>query len=223
MPQATPFSKETFSFLSGLAKNNNRDWFNDNKQRFKDHVEAPFINMLEGLAIRLQDAERPLTGGKSTLFRLNRDVRFTEDKSPYKTTISGLLTPSGTKSELAGVVYLQLGATGGFSIAGYYNLKPKQLGPMRDAMIERAEAFDQVLSALSAAGRRLDDSMTLSSMPKGFTEHSDHRHADVIKLKSLMVREDLPKKTWLSGEAVDRVEKLARDCMPLLRFAEPAR
>lgn len=217
------FSDSTFQFFQGLSENNEKEWFNDHKQTFKDEVEAPFIALLEALTFRLEDAERSLRGGKQTVFRLNRDVRFSDDKSPYKTNISGVLTPTGTKSELAGVVYVQLGKDGGFTIAGFYNLSPKQLGPMRDAMIERADEFDGVLHALKSAGRRLDQSMALSSMPKGFTEHGEHRHAEVIKLKSLMVREDLPKEAWLCGDVVDHVEKLAREAMPLLRFAEPAR
>ncbi|MEL7255234.1 MAG: DUF2461 domain-containing protein [Pseudomonadota bacterium] len=217
------FSKASFDFLAGLEKNNDREWFNANKSRFKADVEAPFIDLLEALSNRLTDAKRPLMGGKTTLFRMNRDVRFSEDKSPYKTSVGGLLSPSGTKSEMAGIVYVHLDTAGGFAAAGYYNLSPKQLWPMRDAMVERAEAFDQVLSALQGSGRDLDRSMSLTAMPKGFSDHAEHRHAEVIKLKSLMVRHDLTKAAWLSGDVVDDVEALARDAMPLLTFAEPGR
>ncbi|MEO1346274.1 MAG: DUF2461 domain-containing protein [Pseudomonadota bacterium] len=223
MPLSNGFSEASFGFLSELQQNNERDWFNAHKKRFKSDVEAPFVDLLEALSNRLADAKRPLQGGKATMFRMNRDVRFSEDKSPYKTNMGGLLSPTGTKSELAGIVYVHLDATGGFAVAGFYNLSPKQLGPMRDAMIERADAFDNVLSALRTTGRELDRSMSLSSMPKGFTEHADHRHADVIKLKSLIVRQDIPEEDWLSGDVIDHVEALSRDCIPLLTFAEPAR
>ncbi|MEM1377828.1 MAG: DUF2461 domain-containing protein [Pseudomonadota bacterium] len=223
MPLSNGFSEASLGFLSELQQNNNRDWFNANKKRFKSDLEAPFIDLLEALSNRLTDAKRPLMGGKSTMFRMNRDVRFSEDKSPYKTNVAGLLSPTGTKSELSGIVYVHMDATGGFAVAGFYNLSPKQLGPMRDAMVERADAFDEVLSSLRSTGRELDRSMSLSSMPKGFTENAEHRHAEVIKLKSLMVRQEIPKKDWLSGDVIDHIEALARDCMPLLTFAEPAR
>jgi uncharacterized protein (TIGR02453 family) len=216
------FTAKTFAFLEGLAANNDRDWFNDHKSEFKEYGETPFAALLEALTNRLSDADRPLSGGKATMFRMNRDVRFSEDKSPYKTAISGMLTPSGTKEELAGIVYLHLDAEGGFAAAGYYNLSPKQLGPMRDAIMERAEAFDAVRAALTEAGRDLDRSMALTAMPKGFADQAEHRHADVLKLKSLMVREDLPKVAWTSGDVADRVERLARDAMPLMTFAKPA-
>ncbi|MEM6482817.1 MAG: DUF2461 domain-containing protein [Pseudomonadota bacterium] len=223
MSSAPVFSSAAFEFLPDLEANNNREWFNANKPRFQDLLERPFIALLEALSNRLVDAKRPIYGGKQTLFRMNRDTRFSDDKSPYKTNLSGVLTPSGTKSESTGLLYIQLGAAGGFSVSGYYNLSPKQLGPMRDAMIEQPARFESVLKSLSDSGRAFDTSMSLSSMPKGFTEHGDHPFADYIKLKSLMVREDLPKAAWLDGSCVDILEGLARDTMELLSFTQPGR
>ncbi|MEM8553029.1 MAG: DUF2461 domain-containing protein [Pseudomonadota bacterium] len=218
----TGFTQDSFKFLAGLKSNNDRDWFNDNKSVFTTKLEAPFAELLEALSDRLSDALQPLRGGKSTMFRMNRDVRFSNDKSPYKTAVSGLLTPSGKKAEANGVCYVHLDATGGFSAVGYYSLSPKQLGPMRDAIIDRADEFDDVMAKLKRAKRRLSDDDMLSAMPRGFSQHADHRHADALKLKSLMIVETLPKSAWLSGDVVDRIEKLARDGMPLLTFAQPA-
>lgn len=217
------FSIESFAFLDGLAVNNNREWFNEHKKTFKTALEAPFIDLLGALSNRLEDAPRPLSGGKQTMFRFNRDVRFSEDKSPYKTNVSGLLTPSGTKSELAGLVYLHLEADVGFVSAGYFNLSPKQLLPVREAMIESAERFDIVLESLAKCDRHLADYGSLSSMPRGFSEHAAHRHAEHIKRKSILIKEDIPTKDWISGAVIDTAERLARDAMPLLSFAQSAR
>ncbi|MEM6637423.1 MAG: DUF2461 domain-containing protein [Pseudomonadota bacterium] len=223
MSSAPVFSSSAFEFLAELQANNNREWFNANKPRFQEAVERPFIALLEALSNRLVDAKRPIYGGKQTMFRMNRDTRFSQDKSPYKTNISGVLTPTGAKSVLTGLLYIQLGAEGGFSVSGYYNLSPKQLGPMRDAMVEQPDRFENVLKSLSDSGRAFDTSMSLTSMPKGFTEHADHPFADYIKLKSLMVREELPRAAWLDGSCVDIVEAHARDTMELLSFTQPAR
>lgn len=217
------FSEAGFAFLSELRDNNNREWFNTNKARFKRELEGPFIALLEAVTTRILDARRPLSGGKSTVFRMNRDVRFSEDKSPYKTNLSGLLTPSGTKSEVAGLLYIHLEHNGGFACAGFFNLSPKQLGPIRDAMIERAEKFDAVVESVRASGRDFADYGTLTSMPKGFAEHVDHRHAEHIKRKSLLIKEDLPLHAWIKGDVPEIAAKLAIDAMPLLTFAEPAR
>jgi len=217
------FSKESFAFLRGLEQRNDREWFNENKPRFQTHLEEPFINLLETLSERLSDTPLPLSGGKSTVFRMNRDVRFSKDKSPYKTSMSGMLTPSGNKSESQGVLYLQLQKGGGFVAAGFYNLSPTQLIPIRDAMVEREKQFDAVLTSLSKAGRSLDDMHVLSSMPRGYSQYDEHRHASHLKRKSLLVTEELSEEDWVSGDAIGRAEKLARDTMPLLRFQNPGR
>lgn len=222
-PAMTRFTDDSFRFLTDLAANNTRDWYMENKQRHRDHLQLPFASLLEALSNRLTDARRPVSGDKSTMFRLNRDVRFSENKAPYKTNVSGLLTPSGTKSQASGLVYIHLEPKASFVAAGFFKLSPKQLAPMRDAMIERADQFDTVLDALAASDRVLADMGGLSAMPRGYAQHAVHRHADHIKRTSLIVREDLPDALWLSGAVTDRIEQLARDAMPLLTFQDPAR
>jgi uncharacterized protein (TIGR02453 family) len=217
------FDARSFAFLETLAAHNDRDWFVANKAVFATSLEQPFIHLLETLSNRLADAPRPLSGSKATVFRMNRDVRFSEDKRPYKTNLSGLLTVSGTKKEAGGIVYVQLDASGGFAAAGYYGLSPAELGPIRDAMIARAGDFAAIKAGLAQAGRDLDRSDSLTAMPKGFADHADDPHAAEIRLKSLILREDLGRDLWLSGAVTDRVERLARDAMPLLAFAGAAR
>lgn len=217
------FDARSFAFLESLAANNARDWFTANKGVFTTRLEGPFIHLLETLGNRLADAPRPLSGGKATMFRMNRDVRFSADKRPYKTSLSGLLTPSGTKAEAGGLVYVQIDATGGFAAAGHYGLSPSELGPMREAMIARAGEFAAIKAGLAQAGRELDRSDSLTAMPKGFAEHAAHPHAAEIRLKSLILRKALGRELWLSGEVVEKVERLARDAMPLLAFAGAAR
>jgi uncharacterized protein (DUF2461 family) len=86
-------------------------------------------------------------------------------------------------------------------------------------MVETPEGFDLVKESLAKAGRDLDRTDSLTSMPKGFSQHSEHRHAAEIRLKSLMVRQPLPMESWLADDVADHVEKLARDAAPLLAFA----
>ena len=216
------FTAKSFEFLEGLAANNDKEWFHAHKDDFVEYCETPFIALLEALSNRLSDADYPLEGGKKTMFRMNRDVRFTEDKRPYKTSVSGLLTPSGSKSEDRGLLYIHFDAEGGFTATGFHTMSPKRLAPIRQAMIDRADEWDAVKESLDAAGRSLERDDSLTAMPKGFTDHDDHRHAEDIKLKSLIVREDLPKVAWTSGDVIDRIESLARDAQKLLTFEAPA-
>jgi uncharacterized protein (DUF2461 family) len=87
-------------------------------------------------------------------------------------------------------------------------------------MVARAEDFDSLKSQLKQAGRDFDRSDSLTAMPKGFAEQSVHRHAAEIRLKSLIIREDFSHEDWLSGDVIDKVERLARDAMQLLTFAD---
>lgn len=70
----------------------------------KRHLQDPFEALLEGVTAKLAGTEIPLKGGRQTTFRMNRDVRFSNDKRPYHEHVSGVLTPSGTKAEAAGVL-----------------------------------------------------------------------------------------------------------------------
>jgi len=213
------FGIETFHFLEELEAHNERQWFTSNKEIFTQWLEEPFIHLLEETSERLRNAAISLSGGRSTVFRMNRDIRFSADKSPYKTNLSGLLTPSGTKKEAGSIVYLQLDTFGGFAAAGLYGLTPAQLGPIREAMLERADAFQSVKDALKEAGRDLDRSDSLTSMPKGFSEHALHPHAAELRLKSLIVRKNLSREDWLGEKVAGMVAALAGDAMPLLSFA----
>ena len=212
------FSKASFDFLIALEANNNRDWFQANKSTHKDHLETPFVALLEALTNRLEDAKRPLIGSKKTMFRLHRDTRFSENKTPYKTAGSGMLTPTGVKGDGKGLLYLHCAAGGGFLGTGFYGQSPKELGPKRQSMIDQEDEFSDVLDGLKAKGRALDMSMSLTSMPRGFAQHTDHPHASYIKLKSYIVRQDLTEADWTTGDVIDKAEALARDSMGLLSF-----
>jgi len=216
------FTKDSFVFFEELVENNNREWFHAHKKDFQDKIERPLLDLLDMLSHRLSDAEVPLRGGAKTTFKMNRDVRFSADKSLYKTSISALLTPSGTKEEMGGVIYVSMDQAGGLAAAGWYKLPPKALKPLRQKIIEDETGFDRVRDALSKAGRVISANDTLSSMPRGFEAFGDHRHADIIKLKMLVLSENLPKSAFLKGDVVGRIEALARDAMPLLQFFRPA-
>lgn len=223
MPPDPTFDARSFAFLKSLAAHNDREWFTAHKEDFAARLERPFIRLLETLSKRLADAPRPLSGGKATLLRMHRDLRFSKDRRPYKNNISGMLTTSGERKMAGGIVYVHLDIAGGFAAAGHHDLSPTELRPIRDAMIARAGDFAEVKAGLAKAGRDLDRHDSLTAMPRGFADQADHPHAAEIRLKSVSLREDLGRALWLSGEVADRVEALARDAMPLLAFADAGR
>ncbi|MGJ8560578.1 MAG: DUF2461 domain-containing protein [Litorimonas sp.] len=216
------FTKASFDFLADLSDNNNKAWFDENKPVFETYLKAPFVTLLAVLSARLSDADIPMQGSKKTLFRMHRDIRFSKDKRPYKTNTGALMTPDGRKNEKAPILYLHMDATGGFAAAGFYKFKASDLEPIRQRMLDKADEFDAVLSDLEKAGLTLMRPDPLKSMPRGFKGAEDHRHADKLQLKSLIVEVDLPKVAWTSGDVVNQVETFARAAMPLLRFGQAA-
>ncbi|MEM6913908.1 MAG: DUF2461 domain-containing protein [Pseudomonadota bacterium] len=224
MAKNTPFgfTQKSFAFLEDLEENNDKTWFDDNRSVFDEKLKQPFEALLADLSDRLEDADLPLRGSSKTMFRMNRDVRFSKDKRPYKTSVSGVLTRDGTKGASGPLLYVELSADGGFTGTGLHKLSPTELQPIRTRMVKEPQVFDGVKGALASADRSLETSDQLTAMPRGFEPYAEHRHADAIRLKSLLISEPLPKSAWLSGDVADRVEQLARDAMPLLRFCRDA-
>lgn len=214
----TKISTAGFTLLSELAQNNNREWYTEHKEDFKAKVIEPFGEILDVMSERLLAHDMDFRGGPKTVFRMNRDIRFSKDKSPYKTNVSGMLTPSGDKSERNGFVYMQMDAQGGFAAFGRYNLRPAALGPIRDRILEESNTFGKILLGLKDQGLDLVREDTLKSMPRGYSEHDEHEFADELKLKNMMVRLDLPKTAFKSGDVVNTVSDTALKCKSFIRF-----
>ena len=217
------FTRKSFDLLEGLKENNEKAWYDEHREDFDAYLREPFAEVLEMASDRLAETNTPLSGSAKTMFRQNRDVRFSKDKSPYSTQVSGVLTPSGTKGEKEGLIYLQLDASGGMLACGFYKLKAAELAPFRDRIVEKPKEFFSVLKDLDAAGLSLSDEDRLRSMPRGYEDYSDHEHAVHLKLKSLIVQTSLPKTTWLEGDIVDRIVDYGKGCASLLAFGSAAK
>jgi uncharacterized protein (TIGR02453 family) len=214
------FSESTFQCLEELELNNNRDWFVENKKRLEQEVRGPFASLLETLSDLLSENGLPLHGGPKTMFRMNRDVRFSRDKSPYKTFVSGLLTRTGTKDISTGLIYIHLDSRGGFVVSGLYQPPTERLYELRTSMIEKQSEFSATLNSLRRAGLELDPTDATKNMPRGFSEYSDHEHSESLKLKNIMVRRDLqPSEWWKPGFDTELVQ-FAMASRPILEFLD---
>ena len=222
MTEFTAFSPRAFELLDALAANNEKAWYDGNKPEFEAELRVPFVQMLEAITESLEGSIAPLIGSKRTMFRQNRDVRFSKDKSLYKTNVSGLLSPSGVKGEGAGILYLHLDATGGFMVTGFYQFPTAKLGLIRDRILENSKRFQQMLDSLALHDLDLDRASSLTRMPKGYEAHADHVHADYIKLKNFVVVQNMPKSAWTSGDVVDRATHLALASADFLGFCVTA-
>lgn len=211
----TGFTTQTFQILGELEENNICEWYEENKERLKEHARLPFAGMLGIATVLLEGSRYPLIGNEKTMFRQNRDVRFSKDKTLYKTHVSGLLSRSGTKKDMDGVAYAQVGSKGGRVAGGFYQLATADLNKVRDRMVVDAEQFADIAKTLEDKGLRLNRENTLKTMPRGFKEHEEHPLAEFLKLKSFTVRAEQPKDIWLSGDIVERLVGLSEMIGPL--------
>ena len=214
------FSENTFQYLEELELNNNRDWFIENKKRLEQEVRGPFASLLETLSDLLSENGLSHHGGPKTMFRMNRDVRFSNDKSPYKTFVSGLLTRTGTKDISTGLIYLHLDSRGGFVVSGLYQPPTERLYELRTSMIEKHREFAATLSSLRRAGLELDPTDATKNMPRGFSEYSDHEHSESLKLKNIMVRKDLQPSEWREKGFDTELLQFVLASRPILEFLD---
>ena len=217
------FIPKSFDLLESLAANNHKTWYDEHRDDFEAYLRKPFAEVLKQATEGLTGTDVPLMGSSKTMFRQNRDIRFSKDKSPYSTHVSGLLTPSGTKAEKAGIVYVHLDSSGGFIACGFYQLKPADLGPIRDRILAKPAEFSGVLEDLDNAGLSLSDEDVLTAMPRGYKKYEEHEHANYLKLKSFMVQIRLGRGAWLDGDIVDCIVEYARSSASLLAFGQAAK
>jgi uncharacterized protein (DUF2461 family) len=113
-------------------------------------------------------------------------------------------------------------ADGGFAVAGLYHPQTDRLEALREGILENAEKFAEILEKLSIAGLTLDKSEATKNMPRAFTTYADHPLADVIKLKNMLVRIEIPKESWIAADLVSEIVKFARAATPLLEYLTEA-
>ncbi|WP_136468191.1 DUF2461 domain-containing protein [Flagellimonas onchidii] len=162
-------SKTYTSFFKELAKNNNKEWFHANKKRYENDVKEPFLGLLEALLSNLTNWDhRILADPKKAMFRINRDVRFSKDKTPYHNILKAGFSPNGKKSILPGY-YLGIDATSIHVGGGLFMLRPPELSKLRNHIAASASelikittdsAFVQNFGQLSGEkAKRLDKSL----------------------------------------------------------------
>ena len=204
--------RDLTQFLHELSDNNNRAWFVMNKPRY-DILRAEFLDLVTDL---LADISRfdPLMAGcnpKKALFRINRDMRFSHDKSPYKTTFSAAMTASGLKKPSQGggpAYYFQINAEGKLLVAGGEYLPPSdRLRLLRQQVVEDAVGFQNLIKnkKFVAEFGGLQQADKLVRLPKGFSE--DAPHPEYLKLKSFIAW----KETSLTNKAPGALGKQIAD------------
>lgn len=193
-----------FRFYSDLEENNNREWWLDHKATYDAAVKVPLTLLLAELEPRF---------GEPKLFRPNRDIRFSPDKSPYKTA-------QGAFASVAEGVgfYLQLSADGLLIGGGCHAHTPAQVTRYRVAVDSPAsgEALQAIVQGVEAAGFAVEGD-SLKTVPRGFDK--DHPRAELLKHKSITAGVNVGQPDWLATPgAADEVARRWEELRPLVEW-----
>ena len=213
---STPyFTAATFRYLRDLAANNSREWFTVNKPRYEDVLRQPFLRLITDLQAPLAKISAhyvadPRTQGGS-LFRIHRDTRFANDKTPYKTWAGARLYHERSRQVEAPSFYLHIQPKECFIGGGLWHPQPETTRRIRDFLADNPEAWKKATRSKAFKARFALGGASLVRPPRGYD--TDHELIEDIKRKDFTAWEVFDDAIALSTELrpflVGRLERIA--------------
>ena len=216
------FHSQTLLFLKELKKNNNKPWFDSNREKYLS-AKIDFENFVQALitSISAFDTDIKELHPKNCTFRINRDIRFSRDKTPYKTNMGASFNNGGKKSIYAGY-YFHLEPGGkSFAGGGLWMPVPPELKKLRQEIDYCFPAFKKIITASSfkkqyAGGLEINGGNMLVNVPKGYDK--DNPAAAFLKLKSFVATRDIPDNLLTTRGLEKEVSLAFRALLPLVKF-----
>lgn len=215
-------TQDFLDFLKDLSKNNNREWFEQNKKRYEKSVKEPFTRLMAELIRSFQSfAPEIQIEPKESLYRINRDIRFSKDKSPYKTHIAGIISRYGRKNHEYPGYYLHVEFGALMFGGGAYFLEKESLAKVRQSILLQPERFrsiihdpDFVAKYESVKGEKN------KKIPAEFAALAET--LPEIANKQFYFMAEMDPKIILKENAVDFLTAYAKTAQPLMDFLQEA-
>jgi uncharacterized protein (TIGR02453 family) len=218
------FTPRLFDFLRELKANNNRAWFLEHKSAYETDVREPMLRFIEDFAPRLKRISkhyladsRPVGG---SMFRIYRDVRFSHDKSPYKTHVAAHFTHDAGKNIHAPGFYFHLSPREVLAGSGIWHPDPEAAARIRAAIASSSPAWTRAVSAPAFKAKCALDGERLRRPPRGFD--SDHKLIEDLKLKNFIASASFNERDACSPGFMDRFTGVCEASAPLMRFLTAA-
>jgi uncharacterized protein (TIGR02453 family) len=214
---------ELFGFLSELAENNDRAWFEAHRSRYEEAVREPLRAFIRDIDAPLEQisphvvADDRKSGG--SLFRIHRDVRFSKDKSPYKTWAAVQFRHEAGKDAHAPGFYLHLQPGNVMMGAGVWHPAREALEGIRDAISERPDEWFEARDELLAAGFEFEGE-SLKRPPRGYAV--DHPAVDDLRRKDFIAVHHMSEEAACAPDFVNAYAGLCSAAAPLMRFLTSA-
>ena len=215
---------QTLSFLKKLKKNNNKPWFDAHRAQY-EAARIDFSNFIQLLIDALQIKDTTITGmtSRECLFRINRDIRFSKDKQPYKTNFGASIKRGGRKSGFAGY-YFHLEPGNSFFGGGLWMPEPAALKNVRQEIdynwnefqaLVKDKNFKKIYGDLYMA-----EGMSLSTTPKGYEK--DNPAATYLKLKGFIAETSVSDEELVKGSLHKKTLTAFEALQPMLHFINTA-
>jgi len=212
--------KSTLQFLSDLRKNNYREWFQKNRARYEE-ARTNYESLVQSVINEIVKFDPILKGleARNCMYRINRDIRFSNDKTIYKTHLGGFIVRGGKKfgDRFAGY-YIHVEPGNKSMIAGGAYIPPMPwLTAIREKIDQEGDRFSKIINNMEFKALFGGiEGEKLKSAPRGFTK--DHKRIELLKMKSFLVSLTVTDKEVLSDRFFDQVIRASKAMKPLNDF-----
>lgn len=218
------FSPATFDFLRSLSRNNRKEWFDAHKADYEKHVRTPALAFIEAARPHLAKISREIVADPrpvgGSLMRVYRDIRFSKDKTPYKTNVGiGFRHRNGRDAAATGY-YLHLGLDGCFGGGGIHGADTRTLGAIRDAIVRDPAAWRKAGHNAKLESGHEFGSDVLKKPPHGYP--SDHPLIEDLKRKDYFCHVQYRPAEVTASDFLDRFIDNCKVEAPLLAFLSRA-
>ena len=205
-------------FLKQLPKNNNKEWFDANRKTY-ELCKAEFETSVKLVIDKSILFDKELAGleAKKCMFRINKDIRFSKDKSPYKTNMGASINPGGKKSMIPGY-YLHIEPGKSFLAGGSYQPSPEMLSAIRQEIDYNTANFKKIILAkdFKSYFKELSSEDKLKTAPKGYEK--THPEIGLLQHKHFIVIHHLTDADVLNKNFPNHAAKLFKAMLPLNQF-----
>lgn len=223
-----PFTPASLKFFRQLAAHNEKPWFEAHREEYENEVRAPMRALIEDLNGRFARFAPEIGGDpKRSMFRINRDIRFSRDKSPYKTNAgcwfhhrSATRSVGSEASEGSAGFYFHLEPGKSFVGAGMWMPPRPLLNKVRDSMAENPAPFVRMVGKLPPRFGGLNDEAALKRMPRGYAE--DHVAAKWLRFQSFTSGRTLTDAQVLGAKLPALLAREFEALLPLVRWLNSA-
>jgi uncharacterized protein (TIGR02453 family) len=213
----------TIKFLKELKKNNSKPWFDANRKTYET-AKADYIALVDSVISATAKFDEPIgqLKAKDCIFRINRDVRFSKDKSPYKTNMGAFITPGGKKVNAPGY-YFHCEPGNSFAAGGSYMPEPADLAKIRQEIDYSFDEWNKIISNKTFKKyftKGVEGIDVLSRPPKGYAD--DNPAIAYLKMKSFIVSRPLNDADLLDKNLVKEIAKTFEAMKPMIDFLNHA-